>query len=111
MRTSYEDFINSYAAEVTSAVVTFDKLDTEAIIENGEDLQKACEKIDSIYDTGVSLFFERAIYGSRDLNLTTLADLALQNMGRYGTEMKQILNALEDFTHYLRKYLPEEDDE
>ena len=107
-KTSYEEFIDNYACEMYSAIKRFESLDAKAILENNDDLADILNKIDTTYDRGVCDFFERALCGTKPLSIVSMANEAVSNMNHYGTEMKMILNALEDFVDYLSKYLPKE---
>lgn len=113
MKNSYDHFIDSYASELQSGIEKFNTLKVDEIKE--DDLASALNRIDNIYDVGVSDFFERALYSKtwpeNELTIRAMADIALKNMNRYGTEMRQILNALEDFLQELSDYLPEEEDD
>ena len=105
---SYDNFIDSYAVELRNAISDFKKLDEFAITE--ADLEKAFNRIDSIYDRGVASKLESFLHNKRNLTIRAIADMALDNSNRYGTEMKQALNASEDYVDSLSKYLPEEED-
>ena len=109
-KTTYENFIDNYAVDMSKLIKEFDSLDKKAILEDESALSHALDNIDNIYDSGVSDYFERCICGSENLTIVSMADRALNNMNRYGTEMRQIINALEDLLHNLSKFLPEDDD-
>lgn len=111
MKTSYEQFIDDYAVELKQAITEFNSLNKKAIQDNPEDLNKAIERVDGIYDKGVVDYFLDCFDERRELTITGLADLALKNMNNYGTEMRQVLNALVDFNHSLWLYLPDEEEE
>ena len=110
-KTSYEQFIDNYACEMSHAIRQFEALDADAIMDNNEDLAQTLCDIDNIYDRGMSDYFERALCGTETLCIISLATRAASNMNRYGTEMREALNALEDFNSALRKYLPEDDND
>jgi hypothetical protein len=107
--TTYDNFIDSYAVELKEAISDFKKLDVDSITE--EDLNNAYARVNNIYDVGVADKLESFLHNKKQLCIREIADMGLNNMNRYGTEMRQALNALEDYTNYLRKYLPEEEDD
>ena len=109
-KTTYENFIDNYAVDMSRLIKEFESLDKKAILEDESALSHALNNIDNIYDIGVCDYFERCICGSENLTIVSMADRALNNMNRYGTEMRQIINALEDLLHNLSKFLPEDDD-
>lgn len=107
--TTYDNFIDSYAVELKKAISDFKKLDEYTITE--EDLKKAYDKVNGIYDRGVADEFERFLGDKKRLTIVALANIAFDNHNRYGTEMRQILNALEDYVSELSDYLPDEDED
>jgi hypothetical protein len=107
--TTYDSFIDNYAVELKKAISDFKKLNTAKITE--EDLEKAYDKVNGIYDRGVAEHFEGFLTDNNGLTIVALANIAFDNSNRYGTEMRQILNALEDYVSELSDYLPEEDED
>lgn len=106
---TYDHFIDMYAVELKKAITDFKNLDTSKITE--EDLNNAYHKVNNIYDRGVADDFERFLMDKNRLTITALANIGFDNHNRYGTEMRQVLNALEDYVGELSDYLPEEDED
>jgi len=104
---SYDNFIDSYAVELKKVITDFKSLDVKAITD--EDIDKAYARVDNIYDKGVADHLTGFLTDRKELSIRVLADIAHNNMNRYGTEMRQILNAAEDFIGELSDFLPEEE--
>ena len=109
MLNSYDEFLDNYSPDISEEIKKFKTIDENSMSE--EDLANAEDKINDVYDIGVGEFFTNAIFDNDRLNVREVADLALRNMNRYGTEMKQVLNALQDFNGYLSKYMQDEDED
>ena len=109
MLNSYDQFIEDYGTDILSEIKRYKSIDEDSVVE--EDLEKAEDKINNIYDTGVAGFFADGLFNKDSVTLSSVADLGLHNMNRYGTEMRQALNALQDFNNSLRKYIQEDEDE
>ena len=101
MKTSYEAFIDDNAMEMASQIRRFEALDAKAIIINEIDLNQTLRDIDNIYDKGMCDYFERALCGTETLCIISLATRAASNMNKYGTEMREALNALSDFNEAI----------
>jgi len=97
--TSYEEFLTNYADEMSTAIRGFKKIKVNKLTD--EKLDEAKEKIDNRYDKGVSDEFEGFLYNKDRLSILSLANIALSNLNRYGTEMRMIISAIEDYTHVL----------
>jgi len=109
---SYYDFIAQYGKEIID-LVNKGKLIAARIEKEVESLpeeqrEAAWQKkisaimnhIDSTYDKPVAGLIDRILTGGRDIDVKEVADIALDISNRYGTEMRQVVNALEDAFGY-----------
>ena len=106
--TSYEKFLQSYCTQLATAtnvlkhIKKSDNVDTKELIIND---------ISKIYDKIVIDYIDKCI--DKDnirtiISISEIADVALNNKNRNGTEMKMILNAIEDIYHSFCRHTGED---
>ena len=95
---TYEDFFMNYSLEIKNALEILKQLAKKFEKEELEedDLVAALEKLEKIYDTAVTEFIAGSIYAGGYIDARDLANTALDNMNRQGTEMQMILFAIDD---------------
>lgn len=102
---TYEDFFIDYGQEIKEAITILKTIAKE--IKSGkideDDVFEALDKIAKIYDTEVVNFIERAAYDG-NVDARDIANTAMDNMNRQGTEMKMILYAIEEVGDRLGVY-------
>ena len=105
---SYTDFLMDYGQEIKDAIKKLRKLKdfelTEEIYDKLENSRFAN------YDTNVLEYIESWAYRG-DLDAEQIADLGLRNQNTWGTEPKQILNAIDDFYDIVSKYAGVQEEE
>jgi len=109
---SYDDFIDNYASELKDATIVLKKISEK--VESGEideaQLNEVLDKIENIYDQEVFNVVESALFGGYIPTIRELANIGLDILNRHGTEMKMIINAIDDLSGYLGVFA-EEDEE
>ena len=98
---SYEDFITYHGREIKSLITKIQKIskrfDDDKISE--ENMQKAYEDIENIYDREVVGIIDDIMSGSRGTDVRSIAQTAISMQDRTGTEMRQVVNGMEDFVN------------
>ena len=98
---SYEDFITDYGREVKSLSKKIQsigkKFDSGKISEEG--MEKAFKTIENRYDREAVSVIDGIMYDNGRTDLREIAQIAVQMQNRTGTEMQQIVNAMEDFVY------------
>lgn len=110
---SYNDFLVHYGPQIKTAVSLLKKARKKfSTGELSED--RICDalenKVESVYDAPVAEFIDRVVTSPNSyLTYDAIADVAHQINGRYGTERRMVINAIEDFCSYLDIYEDDED--
>ena len=98
---SYEDFITDYGREVKSLSKKIQsigkKFDSGKISEEG--MEKAFKTIENRYDREAVSVIDGIMNDNGRTDLREIAQIAVQMQNRTGTEMQQIVNAMEDFVY------------
>lgn len=113
---SESDFLLHYDEEIRNAIKLLTKLhsfslgtdDTDDAIIDNEKLEKL-EKRLSVYDTNVQSKIEDWTYDIPTRR--EIAEFALRNQDRWGTEPQMVLFAIEDYAQACNIYIDHEDDE
>ncbi len=100
---SYADFLSNYGSELRDLLRKLKKVDLNSISE--EQWDKVEDRL-GVYDTNVSEAIQHWV--SVPVDVSDVAEFAIRNQDRWGTEPKQVLNAIEDF---LQMVGPEEEEE
>lgn len=96
MLNSYDQFLTTYAARLSEACK---KLNELSILQSEDATFAKSEALENIrqYDFVIRSWIDNTIaYPNRQVSVTEIATVALGNMNNTGTEMKQILNAIEE---------------
>lgn len=106
---SYDDFLDNYHDELKEAIVKLSALG-KVYDEIDEKIGEEIEKKLSVYDKNVSKRIMDWIVASvhRPIRKNDIADFALDNMNKYGTEMQMVLNAIDDYYDVVGKFVPVE---
>jgi hypothetical protein len=111
---SYDDFMTSYGNEIREAIDKL-KLISKAIKEgkiSEEDLANTEGKLGMYDESAISSIFHWVYLDTYSIEPYLLAQTAIENMNRYGTEPRQLLYAIDDFARALNlEDLYEEEDE
>jgi len=105
---SYSDFLMQYEEEIEKSIKLLVKL--KDVIDTIDDA--SYEKIEnklSVYDTNVQSKIDEWIYKTPTSN--EIADFAIMNQDKWGTEPKMLLYAIEDFADACDISLEDEDDD
>ncbi len=98
---SYEDFITDYGREIKSLSKKIQsigkKFDSGKISEEG--MEKAFKTIENRYDREAVSVIDGLMNDNGRTDLREIAQIAVQMQNRTGTEMQQIVNAMEDFVY------------
>ncbi len=102
---SYDNFLVNHGQDLKTAKKQLDILSKNNKLES---IIEALEKIEKIYDKLVCNFIDNKIRRNNSrTDISEIAECALQNMNRNGTEMRMILFAIEE----VYEHCIEEDDE
>ena len=102
---SYDTFIANYGQEIKTAIQQckeISKIYNDIDFEN-PNFEKECTKIAGIYDKG----YEYQIDGwfqSGDVDIQDIANTAIKNQDKNGTEPHFLLDAINDFARVYKKY-------
>jgi hypothetical protein len=89
---SYESFLENYRSQLYTATKMLSYIKRS----DNTDLKEKCiDEISKVYDKEAVKCIKQCITHS-EIHINKIADVALYNMNVYGTEMSQILNAIED---------------
>jgi len=94
--TSYSDFVDIYSIELHAAVRKLKQL--RKLFKNQEPTDEQYDELEKsliVYDKNVLSTIEHWCYSYTTVN--NIANFAIENMNRYGTEPQQILNAIDDY--------------
>lgn len=106
---SYDEFIDKYASEIAKLKVAMKRLSQK--VAKDQELGypvDALEEIGKIYDPPVLKSIERWIHSPSEMTVRSVAQLGIDINNKYGTEMRQVINALNDL---LSDYMEDEEDD
>ena len=102
---SYDDFLSDYGNEAKKLLKELqsykDKIDNLT-----DDQWKRIQDKMKVYDKNVDSEIQHWMM-TRGIEVRDIAQFAIENQNRYGTEARQIVNALEDFVNLLNRFLEE----
>ena len=101
---SYSDFLANYAEEIENSINLLTKLQDVKDCD-----QEKIEKRLNVYDTNVISKIEDWIYDTP--NEKEIAEFALMNQDRWGTEPQMILYAIDDYATICGVYLQDDEND
>ena len=104
---SYSDFLKNYKEEIENSIKLLVKLESEDYLEKCD--PETLEKKLSVYDTNVLSKIEDWIYDTPTKE--EIAEFALNNQDRWGTEPQMVLYAIEDYASTCGIYLNDDENE
>ena len=104
---SYDDFLTNYAAEIKTAINQLKEMSKkydEFFEKYGED-DYGKMMVDALknYDKNVEDLIDGWLTYPNDISIRNIAESAIDNMNRYGTEMQMILYAIEEVYYEFKK--------
>jgi hypothetical protein len=108
---SYDEFLMHYGNEIQAVIKRIKEAHKKYAAGEitQEDINRGLDSI-SQYEKNLPQYFSSWVM-TGDIEGREIADLALDNMNRYGTEMSQVVYALETFCDIMGIYEDEDEDE